>query len=118
MTQDIDIFIEPTEENAGKTKQALKAVGYDVVDDVSVTTFLNKKVLLREYILRTDIHPFVAGVNFEEAWMHRIQTEIKGLQVFVPALEDFIKMKEAAGRPKDKMDLEVLKEIQRKQSEK
>ena len=118
MTQDIDIFIEPTEKNARRIIPALKAIGYDVVDGVDVTIFLTKKVLLRQYILRTDIHPFVSGVSFEEAWAHRIETEIKGIKVLVPALEDFITMKETAGRDKDKIDLEVLREIQRQRNRK
>jgi predicted nucleotidyltransferase len=114
MTQDIDIFIEATPENARKTVAALKAAGYDVVDGVDVATFLTKKVLLREYILRTDIHPFVAGMTFDEAWAHRTPLEIKGCKVYVPSLADLIKMKEAAGRDKDKVDLEVLREIQKR----
>ncbi len=82
MTVDIDIFIEPKKENAERTVTALKAVGYNVVTGVDVTTFLNKKVLLREYILRTDIHPFVTGCKFEDIWKRRIKTEIKGIKVF------------------------------------
>ncbi len=116
MTKDVDIFIEPTEENALRTMQALKSVGYDVVNDVDVKVFLTTKVLLREYILQTDIHPFVAGADFKEAWEHRMETVIKGIKVFVPSLEDYIKMKEVAGRDIDKLDLTVLKEIQRQRN--
>ena len=79
MTQAIHIFIEPTEESDLQTMRALKAVGYDVVDDVDVQTFLTKEVLLRQYILRTDVHPFVAGLTFQEAWTNRVETDIKGL---------------------------------------
>lgn len=118
MTQDIDIFIEATPANAEKTIAALKAVGYDVVDGVGPETFLNKKVLLREYILQTDIHPFVAGVTFEEAWANRVLTEIKGCKVYVPSLAHLIKMKKAAGREKDKTDLEALREIQKQLNQK
>lgn len=31
-TQDIDLFIQPTRENAARAWEALKAVGYDVTD--------------------------------------------------------------------------------------
>lgn len=117
MTQDVDIFIEATEENATRTMEALKVIGYDVVNDVDVRTFLTKKVLLREYILRADIHPFVKGMTFDKAWANKIETQIKGVKVFVPSLDDVIKMKEGAGRYQDLADLEILREIKRQKSQ-
>jgi len=111
MTQDVDIFIEKTEENARNTMNALQAVGYGGLEDADVQLFLTKKVLLRDYLLRTDIHPFAAGITFEQAWRNRVETVIKGQHVFVPSLDDFIAMKKAAGRDKDNMDLEVLYKI-------
>ena len=114
MTKDVDIFIEPTERNVRRTIAALKALGYRAVEDASIESFLTKKVLLRQYILQTDIHPFVSGIDFKEAWKHRRATKIKELKVFVPSLADLIKMKKAAGRKKDKLDLEVLEAIQKR----
>lgn len=114
MTRDIDIFIKPTRLNAERTISALKSIGYDIVEDLKIKTLLTKKILLRQYILQTDIHPFVAGIDFDNAWKNRVETEIKGVNVYVPSIEDIIKMKEAAGRGKDKIDLEVLKEIQKR----
>src|SRR3989338_10126098 len=67
-TLDTDFFIDPTKENAEKTIKALKEFGYDM-SDVSVTDLLTKKILLRGYIVESDFHPFVAGVNFfYEVW--------------------------------------------------
>ncbi|MDO9028048.1 MAG: nucleotidyltransferase [Candidatus Roizmanbacteria bacterium] len=114
MTRDIDIFIKPTRLNAERTISALKSIGYDIVEDLKIKTLLTKKILLRQYILQIDIHPFVAGIGFDNAWKNRVETEIKGVNVYVPSIEDIIKMKEAAGRGKDKIDLEVLKEIQKR----
>jgi len=112
-TGDIDIFIKPTRQNAVRTMQALQAVGYDVVRDASVSIFLRTKVLIRNYSVETDIHPFVKGVTFDELWKNRVETEIEGEKVFVPSLDDVIKMKVAAGRDKDKFDLIELRKIQR-----
>jgi predicted nucleotidyltransferase len=117
MTGDVDIFIKPTPQNAKRTMKALQAIGYDVVRDVPPETFLKKKVLLRQYILQADIHPFVAGIDFDTAWRNRVKTEISGVDVYVPSLGDIMKMKKAAGRDKDKQDLKSLKEFQ-KQTEK
>lgn len=118
MTGDVDIFIETTEENAQKTKDALKALGYRAIEDLPLSTMLTKKVLLRQYILRTDIHPFVAGIDFQTAWKHRKRVTVKGINVFVPSLADIITMKKAAGRKKDQLDLETLLIIDKRKSKK
>lgn len=107
MTSDIDISIKPTTLNAKRTINALKAVGYCVVADLPLSHFLKKKILLRQYLLATDIHPFVTGISFESAWKNSVAVEIKGTKVFVPSLDDLIRMKRAAGCRKDKEDLRI-----------
>lgn len=106
-TLDIDIFIEATPENARRTLAALRDVGYDVTD-VSVEDILTKKLLIRQYILATDIHPFVAGVTFEDVWQNRVEDKIGQTPASFASLDDLIQMKQAAGRPKDLEDLRVL----------
>lgn len=110
-TLDIDIFIEPTIENAQKTIKALKEFGYDVIDDVTLESFLNNKTLIRQYLIATDIHPFVKGVEFQDVWKNKIRAKIGNIYVYFPSLEDMIKMKKAAGRVKDKEDLKYLQKI-------
>jgi hypothetical protein len=61
-TLDVDVFIEPAEANARATLDALADFGYDVTD-LTVQDLLTKKVLIREYVLQADIHPFVAGTS-------------------------------------------------------
>ncbi|MBI1808121.1 MAG: nucleotidyltransferase [Ignavibacteria bacterium] len=112
-TGDIDIFINATRTNAQHTMQALLAIGYEVVRDTTLEMFLSKKVLIRQYALETDIHPFVKGLEFLNAWKHKMKIEIEGVKVYVPSLDDMIKMKKAAGRDKDKLDLKELRKIQR-----
>jgi len=36
------------------------------VEDLTIEQLLKKKTLFRQYILDTDIHPFVAGVEFKD----------------------------------------------------
>jgi predicted nucleotidyltransferase len=111
-TRDIDVFIEPTESNAKRVLVALRDVGYDV-EDLTVRALLEKKTLFRQHILQMDVHPFVAGVTFKQAWKKRKRATIKGCEVWVPSLDDLIKMKAAAGRARDELDLDVLKEIRK-----
>ena len=113
-TLDIDIFIEPTRENAERTYAALKTFGYDVTD-LSVQELLEKKALFRGYIVEADIHPFITGISsFDELWSRRIKGAIGGVPVFFSDLDSLIKMKEAAGRPKDLEDLKYLREIKKR----
>jgi predicted nucleotidyltransferase len=114
MTKDVDIFFNPTKANAKRVVDALKAVGYDGIEDLPVQTILTKKVLMREYVLQADTHPFVKGISFGDAWKGRVRTEIKGLKVFVPSLGGLIAMKKAAGRARDKIDLQVLEKLREK----
>ena len=112
VTQDIDVFVEPTQENMERTFKALGACGYDLMG-MTIHEALTKKMLFRGYILRTDIHPFVTGIDFETLWKNKVQLTFQGEQVYFSSLDDLIKMKRAAGRPQDQEDLRHLEEIKR-----
>jgi predicted nucleotidyltransferase len=109
-TLDVDLFIDPERDNAERTRAALAEFGYDVTD-LSVDDLLSKKVLLRQYRLQTDVHPFVKGVTFDGVWANRVAGEIGETPVDFASLDDLIAMKKAAGRPKDLEDLRVLLEL-------
>ena len=113
-TLDVDIFIEPTKDNAGRVYDALRAFGYDVTD-ITVDDLLSKKILIRQYVLQTDIHPFVKGATFEQVWDGRVAGSVGGVPAFFAGLDQLIQMKRAANRPKDLEDLRVLEEIQRRE---
>ena len=106
-TLDIDLFIRPEPENARPTLKALKQFGYDVTD-LSRDDLLSKKVLIRQHLVETDIHPFVQRVTFDQVWKNRVSGTYGNEKVYYASLEDLIAMKKAAGRPKDMEDLNVL----------
>jgi predicted nucleotidyltransferase len=109
-TLDIDLFIEPTQANARRTHEALKSFGYDV-SDITLDDLLTKKVLIRQYLVETDIHPFVKGVSFGRVWTNRVKAKLGGVFVWFASLDDLIRMKQAAGRPKDAEDLKFLRRL-------
>jgi len=109
-TLDVDAFVSATRANVERVHAALVAFGYDLTA-VSVDEMLTKKILIRQHILETDIHPFVAGATFEEVWDRRVTTQVGDTPTQVASLDDLIKMKEAAGRPKDIEDLRVLRRL-------
>lgn len=106
-TLDIDLLIEPTEANVSRVRVALAEFGYDVTD-LTTEDLLTKKVLIRQYAVQTDLHPFVKGSTWEQVWANRVQAVLGRTPAYFASLDDLIRMKEAAGRPKDLEDLRVL----------
>jgi hypothetical protein len=114
-TLDIDIFIRPDVQNADRTFDALREFGYDVTD-LTRKELLSKKVLIRQYLVETDIHPFVSGTDFEQVWKNRVAGHYGEEKVFYASLDDLIAMKRAAGRSKDLEDLKILLKLKKQSS--
>ncbi len=111
-TLDIDIFIENSLENARRTKKALEQFGYDLTE-LTETDLLRTKILIRQYSVETDIHPFVKGITFEEVWEHKVEERYKNVKTYFAALDSLIKIKKAAKRPKDIEDLNYLERLKK-----
>ena len=109
-TLDIDFFIRPDVRNVKRTMTALEQFGYDLMD-LSPEDFLKNKILIRQYTVEADFHPFVKGVKFEGIWKNRIKAKFGNVEVCFPSLDDMIKMKKAANRAKDREDLKYLQKI-------
>lgn len=112
-TLDIDIFIRPNFGNAKRTMKALEQFGYDLME-LSPEDFLKNKVLIRQYKVEADFHPFVKGVKFEDVWKNRIKAKFGDTEVNFPSLDDMIQMKKAAGRAIDREDLKYLVKLKEK----
>jgi predicted nucleotidyltransferase len=112
-TLDIDLFIRPESQNVSRVLDALRNFGYDLTD-ITLEDLLTKKILIRQYLVETDIHPFVSGVTFDQVWGNKISGTFGKEKVYYASLNDIILMKEAAGRPKDLEDLRVLKILKKK----
>lgn len=117
VTLDIDIFIRPTEINAERAWNALKAFGYNLTD-VKKEDLLKKKLLIRQYAVETDIHPFVKGITFEQVWDSKVRAKFGNTFVYFASIDDLIKMKRAAGRTKDLEDLKYLLRLKRHKTQK
>lgn len=114
-TVDLDLLVASDVANLERLREVLTEFGYDV-SDASVEDFQRYKILLRQYDLPLDIHPFVSGAsNFEEIWARRVDADLGTVRAPFASLEDLIRMKKAAGRPKDLADLEQLEKLRGKQ---
>jgi predicted nucleotidyltransferase len=107
-TLDLDLYISSDVENVNRLRNVLQSFGYDITD-ASAEDFQNFKILLRQYDLPLDLHPFVKGADsFEEVWSRRVVANIGDIEAPFASLDDLIRMKIAAGRPKDLEDLKEL----------
>lgn len=108
-TGDLDIWVEPTGENARRVHAALAAFGAPLAQ-LSVEDLTRPDVVFQMGVppRRIDILTTVSGVGFQEAWAGRVEVAVEGLTFTVMGRDALIKNKRAAGRPKDLLDLETL----------
>jgi hypothetical protein len=78
---------------------------------VSDEELLTRKILIRQHLVETDVHPFVKGVDFDGVWARRVEDRLGTTPAAFASLDDLIRMKEAAGRPKDIEDLRILRRL-------
>jgi len=114
-TLDVDIFIRPDPANAERVLDALREFGYDVTD-LTIEDLLSFKILLRQYLVEADIHPFVTGITFEQVWRNKVCNLYGETPTAFASLDDLIQMKQAANRPKDQDDLKYLLAIKERES--
>lgn len=92
---------------------SLQDFGYDC-SDITIDELLTKKILIRQYLVETDIHPYVKGISFEKVWKNKVKAKLGDTFAWFASLDDLIKMKRAAGRPKDLEDLEYLLRLKKR----
>ena len=108
-TEDFDVLVEPSPENAKRVRAALEDFGFGTlsitVDDLSTP---GQIVQLGFPPNRIDIITRIDGVTFEEAWNSRVKGTFGGEPVAFIGKSELIRNKKAVGRPKDLIDLELL----------
>ena len=108
-TKDLDVWVEPTSQNAERVFRALSDFGAPT-SDVTVEDFTNPDLIFQIGIAphRIDIIMAVKGLNFAEAWLRRVETKFEDQTMDLVCKSDLIVSKQAAGRPQDLLDLEAL----------
>jgi hypothetical protein len=112
-TKDIDIWINPTRENAEKTRKALEIFGAPL-ENISVDDFTNRDLVYQIGIEpnRIDILMDIAGVNFSEAQLRAVKSTYGGISVNILSRADLILSKRTVGRKQDLLDIERLENNQ------
>ena len=108
-TGDLDVWVDPTPDNAAGIMQALDAFGAPVTQ-VTVEDFSRPGVVFQMGLppFRIDVLTELSGLTFAEAWPGRTQAAFGPLTVDVIGREAFIKNKRATGRARDLGDIEAL----------
>lgn len=106
-TKDLDVWIEPSRENAARVMRALRQFGaplMDLTEDDLATPGVGFMMGLPPR--RIDLLTQVSGVEFADAWARRIEVTFgEGLRCPVISLEDLVANKRAADRPQDRADV-------------
>jgi hypothetical protein len=119
MTRDIDIVVEPSNENLHRLEQALAELsavklvaggGEQAIEPADVAMVaLGTTLHTRSAATRLDVVGAPAGAaRYPELLKRSIVAWVGGVEVRVVGLDDLIAMKRAAGRPLDLQDIADL----------
>jgi hypothetical protein len=108
-TGDLDVWVDPTPENAVRVMSALAAFGAPLAG-VTEEDFSRPGIVLQIGVPpgRIDILTELTAITFEEAWPGRDEGRFGDLTVGFLGREAFVRNKRATGRAKDLGDLEGL----------
>ena len=108
-TKDIDIWIDEASENVKRVCEALREFGApgQAITDLE-TSGPDEIVWFGAPPVRVDILKRISGLHFDPAYSRRAVIELGEIRAFVISREDLIVAKQAAGRPQDLVDADVL----------
>jgi hypothetical protein len=113
-TGDLDLWVEPTPDNARRVAAALERFGAPL----AALRLSPEDLLLPDQVVqfglpprRVDLLTGISGVTFAEAWDRRASTKVEGQAVPVIGRADLVANKRATGRQRDLGDLEALGEV-------
>jgi len=112
-TEDIDLWINRSEENVKRLGSARREFGFAISDD-SIRPFWEKDrqmITLGSKPQAVDMLNFLGEDDFDVAWAGRSEATFGHVPVDIIGLREFIRSKRVADRPKDRADLALLEEV-------
>jgi len=116
VTGDMDIWIEPSNENKELLLQALTAIGFDD-DGIAIIRSWDFSVPQLFHIGdssqpdKTEFMTHITGVDYLIAYSNRIMADLDGLMLPIIHYNNLIQNKKSTGRSKDNADVEYLEKI-------
>ncbi len=108
VTKDIDIFLNPTLQNAEALLNALKEFGMGTVALTNPQDICSTEVTIFKDFVRLDVLTQVKGLEFDEAWQKKIFLSLEEVNIPALNLDDLIQSKRASGRSEDLEDVRIL----------
>lgn len=111
-TKDMDILVEPEEENAAAVIQALREFGFKS-PDLSEKDFLSREQIIQLGYepVRIDLFTFVAWCTFDEIWENKVKARYGRVYTYFIGKQQLIKTKQASKRKQDLADLQLLEDF-------
>jgi hypothetical protein len=108
-TGDLDVWIEPTPDNARRVMTALAEFGAPL-DQVTAQDFSRPGVVFQMGLppRRIDVLTEITGVSFDQAWPSRFRSAFGPVSVDFLGRDALIANKRATGRARDLGDVEAL----------
>lgn len=112
-TDDMDVFVRPTSENAVKVIRALVSFGaplhsHGVTEDLFAQPRYGYRFGVKPNLI--EVLTTIDGVTFDEAWSDHKTFDLAGRIIPYIGRRSLIRNKRAAGRPKDQADVAWLEE--------
>jgi len=111
-TQDIDIWIKPTNENAEKLLSVFNEFGTPDLD-LSINDIIKPDIVVHfgNPPLRIDILASIDGIEFDDAFKNKFIHDLGTIKnVYFISFKDLLKNKRASNRKKDNFDIQWLKD--------
>jgi len=109
-TKDMDLWVEPSDENVRRANQALAEFGSPHLFDLGV----------RDQVLQIGVAPNridllldVKGLRFDTAWRKRVRDSYGGVTANWIDLDSLIRVKQRIDHPRHQEDVRVLREVRR-----
>jgi hypothetical protein len=108
-TKDLDVWVNPTRENAPRVLAALKTFGAPL-GELTEADLAGQGIVFQMGLPpnRIDLLTSIDGVAFAEAWPARLTTEYGGEPLPVIGRAQLIANKRASGRPQDLVDADAI----------
>lgn len=109
-TKNLDLFIQPTQENSEAVFRALAQFGAPL-EGLGPADFMDGTIFqIGQPPARVDILQQIDSISFDEAWVNRIEGRVDGeVPAVVLSKEDLIRNKVASGREQDLLDVKKLR---------
>ncbi len=109
LTEDLDVFVEPTAANARRLREALVDFGFGHVAPTAEELATPDKIfMLGRKPWRIDILTGIDGVTFARAWATKVEAEFVSKPLYVIGRAALMANKRASARDKDLLDVALL----------